>query len=213
MVCIGKDVVVWTVILSVSELLCFLLDMLSWKSSFLCDAVFLWSVLLRVLEHLGVRLPFGIVKVDAEPEPEVCSVWRFKLEEPSATFWACVPESLDIVECSYYSCWGRCCGLSYDDGHFKAPGRSDPSGCCSCGYRAITPGMLQVQVQLHLGVLEYLGVDLPQGVVVLGAVPVPKVCSGHNFRLEGTCAPGWAGVPFYLDPMGPSFFRCWWSML
>lgn len=38
---------------------------------------------------------------------------------------------------------------------------------------------------LILGVLEHLGVGLPLGVVGVGAEPVPKVCSGHWFRLEG----------------------------
>lgn len=38
---------------------------------------------------------------------------------------------------------------------------------------------------------------------------VVNVCSGHRFRLEGTHATGWAGVPGSLDPGGPSHSRCW----
>lgn len=38
----------------------------------------------------------------------------------------------------------------------------------------------------------YLQVELPLGVVGLGAEPVAKVCSGHWFRPERTCAlAGW----------------------
>ena len=41
-----------------------------------------------------------------------------------------------------------------------------------------------------LGVLERLGVELPLGVVGLAVEFMPKVCSGHRLRLEGTCATG-----------------------
>ena len=34
------------------------------------------------------------------------------------------------------------------------------------------------------------GVELPLGFVGLAAEFVPKVCSGHQLRLEGTCATG-----------------------
>jgi hypothetical protein len=34
--------------------------------------------------------------------------------------------------------------------------------------------------------LEYLGIDLLLGVVELGVETVPKVCSGHRCRPEGT---------------------------
>jgi hypothetical protein len=36
-----------------------------------------------------------------------------------------------------------------------------------------------------LGMLEYLGVELPLGVVGMSADPAPKVHSGHWLRLEG----------------------------
>jgi hypothetical protein len=42
-----------------------------------------------------------------------------------------------------------------------------------------------------LGVLKRLGVALPLGVVGLAVEFMPKVCSGHWFRPEGTCATGW----------------------
>jgi hypothetical protein len=45
-----------------------------------------------------------------------------------------------------------------------------------------------------LGVLEHLGVEFPLGVVGLAAELVPKVCSGHWPRPEGTCAT--SGVEF-----------------
>jgi hypothetical protein len=41
-----------------------------------------------------------------------------------------------------------------------------------------------------LGVLEYLGVDLPLAVVGLAAEFGPKDCSGHQPIQEGTCATG-----------------------
>ena len=36
-----------------------------------------------------------------------------------------------------------------------------------------------------LGMLEHLGVELPLGVVGLGAELEPKVCTGYRLRLEG----------------------------
>ena len=36
-----------------------------------------------------------------------------------------------------------------------------------------------------LGMLEYLEVELPLGVVGLGTELMPKVCSGHQIRTEG----------------------------
>ena len=53
------------------------------------------------------------------------------------------------------------------------------------------PGILGSCDPLVLGVLEHLGVELPLGVVGLAAEFVPKVCSGHWLRPEGTCATGW----------------------
>jgi hypothetical protein len=56
-------------------------------------------------------------------------------------------------------------------------------------------------------VLEHLEVELPLGVLGLGAEPVPKVCSAHNLRPEGICATGWAGVLASLDTGGSSYSR------
>ena len=50
-----------------------------------------------------------------------------------------------------------------------------------------------------LGMLEYPGVELPLGVVGLGMESVPKVCSGHRLRMEGSQATGCVGVPESLD--------------
>ena len=82
-----------------------------------------------------------------------------------------------------------------------------------------------------LGVSELLGVKLPLGFwnpgvtkllrscdpgrvrapvmlsdVGLGAELLPKICSGHQLRPEGT---GWVGVPAALCHIGPSYSRCW----
>lgn len=45
--------------------------------------------------------------------------------------------------------------------------------------------------------LECLRFGLPLDVVGLGVELVPMVCSGHWFRLKGTCAPSWGG---FLSP-------------
>ena len=55
--------------------------------------------------------------------------------------------------------------------------------------------------------LEHLGVELPLGVVGLGAEPVPKVCSAQKLRPEGICATGWARVLASLDPEGSTYSR------
>ena len=60
-----------------------------------------------------------------------------------------------------------------------------------------------------LGMFEHLGVELPWGVVGLGAELLPNVCSGHQLRLEGTYTPEQVGVPSSLNSGGPSYFQCW----
>jgi hypothetical protein len=58
-----------------------------------------------------------------------------------------------------------------------------------------------------LGVLEYLGVELPLGIVELAVEFVSKVFSGHQPRLEGTCATGqeeFLGAWVPLVPVTPS---------
>lgn len=64
-----------------------------------------------------------------------------------------------------------------------------------------------------LGVLEHLRVELPLGVVGLCAEPVPKVCSGHRFRPEGTHATGQVGGPVSLDPRGTQLLQVLRQML
>ena len=54
------------------------------------------------------------------------------------------------------------------------------------------------------GLLKCLGVELPLGVVGLGAEFVPKVCLGHLLRLEGICEIGpveFLGAWVPLDPV------------
>jgi hypothetical protein len=53
-----------------------------------------------------------------------------------------------------------------------------------------------------LGMLEHLGVQLPQGVEGLGVDLEPNDCSGHWLRMEGTRATGRVGVPVSLAPQG-----------
>jgi hypothetical protein len=48
--------------------------------------------------------------------------------------------------------------------------------------------LLESWISVILGVLEYVEVELPLGVVGLAAEFLPEVCSGHQFRPEGTCA-------------------------
>ena len=62
-----------------------------------------------------------------------------------------------------------------------------------------------------LDVLEHLGVELPLGVVGLGAELAPNVCSGHLFRLEGTRTTGQAGIPASLDPQGSQLLSYVWA--
>lgn len=52
-------------------------------------------MILGVTQHLGVRLPLGAVRVDAEPVPQVCSRCRFRSEGTHVTGWAGVPMYLD----------------------------------------------------------------------------------------------------------------------
>jgi hypothetical protein len=60
-----------------------------------------------------------------------------------------------------------------------------------------------------LGVLEHLEVELPLGIVGVGAEPAPQVCSGCRFKLEGIHATGQAWVPEFLGARGPSYSGCW----
>lgn len=49
---------------------------------------------------------------------------------------------------------------------------------------------------------EVLGVELSLGVAEVGGESEPWVCSGHRYKLEGTCASGWVGICVSLVPEG-----------
>ena len=59
------------------------------------------------------------------------------------------------------------------------------------------------------GALEHLGVEFPLGIVGLTAEFVPKVCSGHQLRLEGTCSTGQARFLSPWSPLAPVTLQCW----
>ena len=57
-----------------------------------------------------------------------------------------------------------------------------------------------------LGMLELLGVELLLGFVGLALELVPKVCSGHLSKLEGTLATGQMEfLGAWVGPTGPSY--------
>lgn len=129
---VGESVVALTVILWVSELQCFWLSQISWKLSFLCD-----PVILGVPEHLGVGLPLSLIKVVAEPLPQICSAHWFRPEGTRVPGWAGDPASLDPRETSYSRCWRRCYGiLTSDPVWFIAPVSWASPGCFRTGIRA-----------------------------------------------------------------------------
>jgi hypothetical protein len=148
---VGNDVVASAVILSVSEIHCSWVSPVSCESSFCCD-----PVILSISEHLGVGVPLGLLKVGAEPAPQVCSRFRFRSEETHATGWVGVPASLDPGGPSYSGCWGRCYGLSCDPQCFRAPGSWASSGCCRSGYIASPLCLLWVQVQTGWNLCHWL---------------------------------------------------------
>lgn len=115
------------------------------------------------------------------------------MERSHATGLSGIPESLDPGEPSYSRFWGRCCGLSFDSGHFKHLGVRIPLDVVGVGVEPVPQACSRCRFKLEgthttviLGMLEYLEVDLPLGVVGLVAEPVPKFCSGHRIRLEGS---------------------------
>ena len=59
-----------------------------------------------------------------------------------------------------------------------------------------------------LGVLQHLWVKLILDALGPGVELAPKVYTGQ-LTLEGTCATSQAGVPEFLDPIGPSYSWCW----
>jgi hypothetical protein len=138
-----------------------------------------------MLELMGVKLSLGVAGVGGELEPWVCSGQRCNLEGTSALGWAGVCFPAFCRGLSYAGCWKRCmaspvilsvsalqcswvCLISYelsflcdpvicDPGHFRAPGSWAPSRYFKSGYRASTPGMLQVQVQTRRNLCHCLG--------------------------------------------------------
>lgn len=50
--------------------------------------------------------------------------------------------------------------------------------------------------------LEQMAVELPWGIVELGAKTVPEVCSGSLVTLESTSVTDWIRVPEFMDPQG-----------
>lgn len=94
---------------------------------------------LGVSEHLRVWLPLGVVRVDAEPAPQVCSKSRFRLEGIHATDWTEIPVSPDSGRPSYCGCWDRCGGfLTCDPKFVRAPESWVSSRCCGIGYGTST---------------------------------------------------------------------------
>lgn len=104
--------------------------------------------------------------------------------------------------------------------------RKEPMSLARCGFLGpfiqwggtVTPGVGAVVMNsspVFPGVLEQLAVGFPLGVMGMGAEPVPKVCTRHRFRLEGTSTTSCTGVSASysctgvsasLDPGGPI---CW----
>jgi hypothetical protein len=69
--------------------------------------------------------------------------------------------------------------------------------------------ILTMLEQLDPGCVRTPGSQARTGVVVLGAKPASKVCSGYWIRLDETCASGQVGVPMSLNPMGLSYSWSW----
>lgn len=83
-----------------------------------------------MLKHMVVEFLLGIVEMGAESAPKVCSGNSFRQAGICVTGWAEVLVSLDPLALSYSVCWSKCCGLSCDPKHFRAPGSQVPYGCC-----------------------------------------------------------------------------------
>ena len=66
------------------------------------------TLILGMLQHLGVNLSLGVVGLGVESAPKVCSGHRLKLEG-----------TLDPGDPSYSWCWDRCGYLTCDCGYVK----------------------------------------------------------------------------------------------
>jgi hypothetical protein len=120
-----------------------------------------------------------------EPAPPVILVVS-ELLRVQLSLWSCNPEILGV----------RSSGSQAASGILK-------SWCDQA------PEILWSYDPIILCVLEYLGVELPLGVVGTVAKLVPKVCSVHQLRLEGTCDTVQAGVLVSLDPWVSQLFPVW----
>lgn len=110
-------------------------------------------------------LSLRVVRVDAGPPSHMCFGSRFRSQGTLATVLARVPVSLDPRGSGNSGCRGKSNGLSCDPGCLRAPDSWSPSGCCRCGFRASSPGLLWEQVQtIILGMREHLGIEIPLGV-------------------------------------------------
>lgn len=72
---VAKYVVASTVILSVLDLQCYWLCLSPGSQA---SSVILGPMILGLSGYLGVSLPLGVFRVDAEPEPQGCSGSRFR---------------------------------------------------------------------------------------------------------------------------------------
>jgi hypothetical protein len=72
------------------------------------------SIILGVLEHLGVDILLSVVGLDAEFVPKICSGHQPR-QEGICHLLDRVPGCLGLAGPSYFQCWGRCCILlTYD---------------------------------------------------------------------------------------------------
>jgi hypothetical protein len=73
------------------------------------SSVILDPVILGISEHLGARLPLGVVGMGKQPALQVCSRCRIKLEGNHTTGQVGFPAFLNLGDPSYSTCWGRGC--------------------------------------------------------------------------------------------------------
>ena len=78
----------------------------------------------------------------------------------------------------------------------------------ACVRTPVIPGVSDLlgASSVVLSVSEHLGVELLLGVVGVDGEPVPGVCSGHRFKLEGTHTSSWWGS--YI-PASQGSQLCW----
>jgi len=94
-------------------------------------------VILGILEHLGVGLPLGVVRVDAELAPQAYFGSRFRPEGTHATDWAGIPASLDPGGPSYSGCWADVTSSSMNLGLLEHLGVGLPLGVVGMGVEPV----------------------------------------------------------------------------